>query len=441
MGVSINLTPRSLQKRAEVSVADVAQMKEILAALGELLRGAAKNLGSNAADGAAKSLPGNIDAGPYLLKVRIRLGEALTQASDVHEVRRTLSCHSHARFIASCHTATRHMLLPHNHGDDTKHTTYRPDESVHRNGPQASRALEDGNLGDVLAEAVGDVPVDEVQLTKLVYSIVYRRTLDAVIKRCTRGADRQWLGLLMLRTPMTSKADENQWPLSVETWLGSAASELKRAHEWAVAVARALGESTDAEHRLIRCAAFEAHDHCSRRMSLTVHAYSSRLSPEARALPSSQIRVTLRRANCSPLFPPSLFAIALQAPDARDDRRVARLPGPPQHVARRDQRPHGQGERARAAVAGRDRHRRREGRRAQSREESPQRRRKRHGDEWRLRRVRCAASAEQRGLPRVCYAHGRLVGGAARRRKVALVGARGALGRRARAANPAGEGG
>ena len=76
-----------------------------------------------------------------------------------------------------------------------------------------------------LAEAVGDVPVDEVQLTKLVYTIVYRRTLDAVIKRCTRGADRQWLGLLMLRTPMTSKADENQWPLSVETWLGSAASD------------------------------------------------------------------------------------------------------------------------------------------------------------------------------------------------------------------------
>ena len=72
-----------------------------------------------------------------------------------------------------------------------------------------------------------------MQLTKLVYTIVYRRTLDAVIKRCTRGADRQWLGLLMLRTPMTSKADENQWPLSVETWLGSAASELKRAHEWA----------------------------------------------------------------------------------------------------------------------------------------------------------------------------------------------------------------
>ena len=56
-------------------------------------------------------------------------------------------------------------------------------------------------------------------------------------------------GLLMLRTPMTSKADENQWPLSVETWLGSAASELKRAHEWAVALARALGRRWDRSWR------------------------------------------------------------------------------------------------------------------------------------------------------------------------------------------------
>ncbi|KAL1528597.1 hypothetical protein AB1Y20_009937 [Prymnesium parvum] len=178
-----------LQKHAEVSSADVKQMKRGLRALLELLRRAAEKV-----DG--------IDAGLFLQKVRLRVSEALTQAADIHE---------------------------------------------------ASLLIEDGNLGDVLAEAVGDVPVEEVQLTKLIYALTYRTTVDSVIKKCSRGAAREWLQVLMLRKPMIHKAEDTPHtkdPLAA-AWLETAASALDKAYKWATAVARVLDESFDAENRLI----------------------------------------------------------------------------------------------------------------------------------------------------------------------------------------------
>lgn len=74
----------------------------------------------------------------------------------------------------------------------------------------------------MLAEAIGDVPVDEVQLTKRLYELLYRRSIDSVVKSCSSGAPREFLRLLIARSPVALRAedaDESVDDPSVLSWV------------------------------------------------------------------------------------------------------------------------------------------------------------------------------------------------------------------------------
>eukprot|EP00966_Prymnesium_polylepis_P258168 5963461-Prymnesium_polylepis.1 len=51
---------------------------------------------------------------------------------------------------------------------------------------------------------------------------------------------------------MTNRADEQQWGGAADAWRARAPGEVQAAREWAAALGEALGQSTAAEHTLIR---------------------------------------------------------------------------------------------------------------------------------------------------------------------------------------------
>lgn len=67
----------------------------------------------------------------------------------------------------------------------------------------SSSLMEEGEVGEVLAEAVGDVPVEEVDLTRCVYAILYRTSLEGVVELCARGASCKWLRQLLARRSLS----------------------------------------------------------------------------------------------------------------------------------------------------------------------------------------------------------------------------------------------
>ena len=149
---------------------------------------------------AATNLSDKLDVSPFVGKARSRIAEAITQAADIADSAEL---------------------------DDTAH------------------------LSAVLAEAVGDVPVQEARLTQLVFSLVYRRSLESVIKRVAKGGSKRWLEQLLQRPPMVTPLDED-YAKAKEQWVCTAFSQLRAAKAWAHEAGLKLRASTQIELGLIQ---------------------------------------------------------------------------------------------------------------------------------------------------------------------------------------------
>ena len=164
-------------------------------------------------------------------------------AGDVDAMRDTLGClldligSAHAALAPSSPTAVRALRRVR---EATSEALVQAAD-VHA----AARVDADG-LYAVVGEAVGDVPVEHSDLTRCVYSLLYRKTLEGVVgaaDTASRSAARSWLTKLLRRAPTVAVSAGE-----AAVWAGS---EAQGASEWAAEVGRVLEASRDAELTLM----------------------------------------------------------------------------------------------------------------------------------------------------------------------------------------------
>ena len=118
--------------------------------------------------------------------------------------------------------------------------------------------LDAATLLSVIGEAVGDVSIEQTDLIRSMYKLLYMRTLDAVMTspKIPVQAPRKFLAKLVKRKPCVPVSPDEAVAWCVGTALGEIKGEAAKAQAWAKAVVSALDASREAQRVLLEWLTF-----------------------------------------------------------------------------------------------------------------------------------------------------------------------------------------